>query len=316
MDSLEDDHDAPSDEDYDPSAAAAPPIVSSSSEAEDDTLAGSFDKKKRKSRKPASGDVEDLGFDNSGDEATIQKGRRKKSKVQDDEGVEGGLVKTRAQRKAEGTTKRPLAETGKANVDVNALWAQMAGSGSTKNAEADDQARLVTIQDDMKPAANGSGKSSTASKPMSCEGLLPSQQTVHHEEPMITIKRKYDFAGQTMEEERQVPASSAEAKLYQAEQEKASLTNTKITAAPNRPKRRKLGFGLADLAPPPSSLPQPKKLNTIEKSKLDWAAHVDKEGIAEELDEHSRAKDAYLGRMDFLDRMSSRRNEDSQTKPG
>lgn len=51
--------------------------------------------------------VADVGYDNSGDEAIIKKGvkKRKKGKgndrLEDDEGGEGGLIKTRRQRAAE-----------------------------------------------------------------------------------------------------------------------------------------------------------------------------------------------------------------------
>lgn len=55
---------------------------------------------------------------------------------------------------------------------------------------------------------------------------------------------------------------------------------------------------------------QAAKLNTLEKSKLDWAAHVDHEGISEELKGHHRAKGDYLGRMDFLGRMDAKREAD------
>ncbi|KMU82268.1 SWR1-complex protein 5 [Coccidioides immitis H538.4] len=43
---------------------------------------------------------------------------------------------------------------------------------------------------------------------------------------------------------------------------------------------------------------------------LDWAAYVDKEGIKDELDVHSRAKEGYMGRVDFLNRVEAKREED------
>lgn len=61
--------------------------------------------------KPSKGlegdDAEDAGYDNSGDEAIIRKGARKRRKGkndvvdEDEEGGEGGLIKTRRQRAAE-----------------------------------------------------------------------------------------------------------------------------------------------------------------------------------------------------------------------
>jgi len=52
------------------------------------------------------------------------------------------------------------------------------------------------------------------------------------------------------------------------------------------------------------------KLNTVEKSRLDWAQYVDEEGIKDELNVHSKAKEGYLGRMDFLGRVDANREEE------
>ncbi|KAG0673519.1 swr complex subunit [Kluyveromyces marxianus] len=49
------------------------------------------------------------------------------------------------------------------------------------------------------------------------------------------------------------------------------------------------------------------KLTTLEKSKLDWATYVDKEGIHEELNLHN--KDGYLAKQDFLNRVESSKDE-------
>lgn len=51
------------------------------------------------------------------------------------------------------------------------------------------------------------------------------------------------------------------------------------------------------------------KLNTIEKSKLDWAGYVDQEGIKEELDKAEKGKDGYLGKQDFLGRVGAKRED-------
>ena len=64
--------------------------------------------KPKPKRQAGDRDAEDTGFDNSGDEGIIEKGkkRQKKAKAKDgvtgeDEGGEGGLVKTRSMRAAE-----------------------------------------------------------------------------------------------------------------------------------------------------------------------------------------------------------------------
>lgn len=51
------------------------------------------------------------------------------------------------------------------------------------------------------------------------------------------------------------------------------------------------------------------KLNTVEKSKLDWEAEVDREGMREELEKAGKSGKDYLGRMDFLGRVDEGRDE-------
>lgn len=47
-------------------------------------------------------------------------------------------------------------------------------------------------------------------------------------------------------------------------------------------------------------LAKKKKLSVLEKSNVDWKKFVDKEGIAEDLKYHSRSKESYLDKQDFL----------------
>lgn len=46
---------------------------------------------------------------------------------------------------------------------------------------------------------------------------------------------------------------------------------------------------------------KPAKLNVLEKSRLDWAQFVDKEGIQDDLKQYN--KDGYVERQEFLKRM-------------
>lgn len=52
------------------------------------------------------------------------------------------------------------------------------------------------------------------------------------------------------------------------------------------------------------------KLNTVQKSKYDWAGYVDKAGIAEELDQYGKSKQSYAERTGFLNRLEGRKEED------
>jgi len=92
-----------SDDDFAPDTIPVDDDVASSSSDEEvqvSNLAATKPKEPKTAKKVTDGE---LDFDNSGDEATIQKGRRKKRKADDDleDGGDGGLVKTRAQRRAE-----------------------------------------------------------------------------------------------------------------------------------------------------------------------------------------------------------------------
>lgn len=96
VDGQDDEYNSSEDEDFNPNTVEAPP---------DDELSSSEDeapqpKKAPKKRKKAQVDAEEL---DSGDEATITELRKsKKPKADDDDsGGEGGLIKTRAQRRAE-----------------------------------------------------------------------------------------------------------------------------------------------------------------------------------------------------------------------
>lgn len=301
-----------SDEDFNPDEA--PPnneAAESSSEADTNQAT-----RTKRTRNKNTTEADDIDFENSGDEATIRSGRRKKPRtaskhggVESDDGGEGGLVKTRAQRKAEVKEKKPLTEASKSSVNVDDLWAQMAASEDPKG---------HTISPRQQDQTKGAGRKEPTEAFSRNENTDRQQLVDHvadqHKDPRgentVTIKRRYDFAGQTIEEDRIVSASSAEARVCH-ESRNPQLKNLSPDKKPlRRPVKNKSLFGSTDPANVAASLPsKAPKLNTLEKSKLDWAAHVDKEGISDELNEHSRAKEGYLGRVDFLGRMDAKREE-------
>ncbi|KAF2843776.1 BCNT-domain-containing protein [Patellaria atrata CBS 101060] len=257
---------------------------------------------------------ESEGFD-SGDEVVVQELKKRRRKQKDgkdidiDSGGEGGLIKTRAQRRQEQTERRPLAEIEGATIDVEAAWA-----------------RLISTPPSPRKKDSGVIASRNARVPIEEPG----------EEEFITIKRTYEFAGETVTEERRVLKDSEEARLYLA-----SNTDAKFPQEPSEPAKPLLfrplkrpsrfepnpsGEVKAPLFPPEKQLKWPRvgslnpklqsslptkrdkaqKLNTVEKSRYDWAGFVDKEGIAEELDEYGKAKESYTDRMQFLGRVEGR----------
>lgn len=333
-----------SDEDFNPEAAPPEPV--SSSEEEDDAVAKPTPRTgKRKA--PADEELD------SGDEVTIQAARKKRSKkkrkggkddnneliLSDDDGGEGGLIKTRAQRKGEEKERRPLARTEGATVDVDALWALMTAAPLAPLASVKPQHRDVPMDDTTLPIAE------TSTAPTALE-----------EEEQVAVKKVYTFAGQDTTEEKQIPRSllakylsdgwkPLEATPSAAPAAPSPLTskdpNVPATPKIRRPLRRPTCFEpnpsgyVRALAPeyqltwPRSSstatlptepdispdAPKPKaekvqKLNVVDKSRMDWTGFVDKEGIAEELDTHGKTKEAYLGRMEFLAGVEARREEE------
>ncbi|GFF31827.1 SWR1-complex protein 5 [Aspergillus lentulus] len=298
---------------------------------------------KRRKTGPNKAAIEERELD-SGDEAMIQKvkarkeGKQKGKKSQatasdededdvdfddEDEGGPGGFVRTRAMRMRMQEERKPLAKIDGATVDVDAIWAQMNASDSGGGIlPSQTQAKDATPMNDENKDTD------TTEKQVPSPDTKP-QYTVE----MVKIKRTYKFAGEVITEEKIVPKDSAEAKLFLANGESAeTVTEADVEHAANAKDALKLRRPLRKISrfdPNPTGTikksweKQPTteitgqtenasgpKINTVEKSRLDWAAYVDQAGIKDELKVHSKAKEGFLGRMDFLDRVVAKREEE------
>ncbi|KAG9695409.1 BCNT-domain-containing protein, partial [Aureobasidium melanogenum] len=323
----DDEYKSSEDEDFNPDEVDAQQDEDLSSDEDD----APQPKKASKKRKKAQQDAEEL---DSGDEATITELKKaKKSKADDDEDSagEGGLIKTRAQRRAEKQERQEYqkANTDNVTVDVDALWASMAAKPIGRPSR--EQPKLV---EDVPEQDGEPGKADKTA-----------MQDGEDDDGMITIKRSYDFAGQKVTEEKRVHKDSAEAKLFLANNDPAKQTKPSSPTpkddqpALRRPLRRASKFepnptGEVKGLPPerqrlrtPSRadvLAQQKrleeeaktgkavKLNTVQKSAIDWAAHVDQEGLKDELDEYGRSKQGYIGKMDFLRGVHGKKEEEER----
>ncbi|KAI9759102.1 MAG: swr complex subunit [Candelina submexicana] len=213
--------------------------------------------------------------------------------------------------------RKPLASTENATVDVDALWASMNGGSTIDPSTKDEAAPKVPVILNTGHRSNGAvpkqplDESTNAQATVDHAGIALANRVSVNADDMVAIQRRYEFAGETITEEKLVPKSSAEARLYFQSEQSPRPTPPKPPL--RRPKKRtsmfepNLNGTFKGLSPTRGRSIQ---LNTIDKSKLDWAGYVDKEGIADELDEHSRAKEGYLGRMDFLGRVEAKREED------
>lgn len=257
----------------------------------------------------------------SGDEATIaeqKKAQRKKRRK--GENIDGGSedesdgwrARTRAMREKEKEERKrnKLATSKGSTIDVDKIWEEMNRPEPLPDPSHVDQqqSKSQILNQNIIPAEQSQDKEN-----------VPANGA----EEMITIKRTYRFAGEVHTEEKVVPKSSAEARLWlsqQAANPQAIASDGKVIQRPLRkisrfdPNNKNLeafkaswttstrgGTGVAG-----------PKLNVVEKSKMDWAVHVDTEGLKEELDEHAKAKEGYLNRMDFLNEVEQRKEAEAR----
>lgn len=304
----EEDYDEEADSDFDEETADNISAASSDSEQPE--------RKSGKKPVPARPQIEEL---DSGDEATIKerkKLRKKEKRKQDgaqlssdDEQDEQWRAKTRSMRAQDNSQKqkKSVASIKASTIDVNKIWEEMNKPGPLPPVRIEGQTSDATTPNKHEPTTKDNGLTPTAPKLAT--------------EEMITIKRQFQFAGEVHVEEKTVPKSSAEAKLWLSQQEANKKPLDAESAPKERPIRKISRFDpnysnldafRNDAIRAQSSTFKGPKLNVVEKSKMDWAAHVDAEGLKEELDKHSKAKDAYLNRMDFLGQVGQRKEEEAK----
>ena len=218
-------------------------------------------------------------------------------------------------------TKKALPKTSIATVDIAAIWERM---------NAPQKSHPPPSAPTIAPTDAPISKAIPIDTPPAPTPVPPPQET-------ITIPHTYTFAGETHTSTKTVPIISTEAVNFLAKKNAAPV----LASGPSlrRPLARK---GL--LEPNPTCLvkniPAPRradlpasiggvgaaaslakvvkgradrkaevKLNTVEKSKLDWNEEVEREGLKEELVRAERSGESYLGRMEFLGRMEEGREE-------
>ncbi|KAL8699366.1 MAG: hypothetical protein Q9201_006041 [Fulgogasparrea decipioides] len=305
----EDDYDSAADSDF--GGSLSPSSGDDSSESDREGAKGETSRTRRKRT-----------LEDSGDEGVVKEGkkkRRKKDRAADkeEEGTEESAIGMRVRERKLGRAaeyeKKPLASSEGATVDVDALWARLNSAPPkptspprTNSSNNKGQVSTIGILKPQEPSAkhpNGDGGREKQARPFQPPG-----------EDTITIKRTYEFAGETVTEEKTVPKSSAEARLYLQSQAAQTSPVSLAGGKPlRRPMKRKSAFEpnpggvVTGLKATPSKGP---KLNTVEKSKLDWASHVDNAGLKEELEVAEKAKGNYMGRAEFLGRSEAKREED------
>ncbi|EPE06134.1 swr1-complex protein 5 [Ophiostoma piceae UAMH 11346] len=348
----DDEYASEEDSDFAPDNAPDNASVAESDDGDDDGDAqeAAAEKPVKKKSNAVAGDdaeAEDAGFENSGDEAIIGKGKKRRRKDKDETNEDGegagGFVKTRSQRANEKAERKAAAVQGPVTVDVDALWKDMMSGGSgtgSNDKQREPQTTDLSSLATAAMAATAAGGAVDAGGTSSSDA--PSATAPSHAPEMIKIKRTYNFAGQVHTEEKLVARDSAEAKLYLAENGETDGGNGDGSGdedgEPKRLPPRKAfrsafepvldpallhGGGRADLnlrlaarlqAREQAALQaqQAKKLTTVEKSRMDWAGFVDREGIQDELALAGKSKGAFVDRQQFLVRTEIRREEEAR----
>lgn len=328
----EEDYASSEDSDFAPEEAAERESTPSEDEAEaadatPDQTTATTTTSKRKRQAGDDHEAEDAGFENSGDEAVIGRGKKRLKRAaarhhgDDDEGGEGGLIKTRSQRAQEKVEKKYAAVKGPVTIDVDALWQQML---------SDAPVPLPAVATTA-PEKPGNEEAAVQESPSKGAAAADAAQDP---DAMIRIRRTYNFAGKVHTEEKLVARGSAEAKLYLASQGEADPAAAEDDAPPRRMPRKafrsvfepvtdqllrqpprpdlNLGMGVLRKARELATRAEARKLNTVEKSRMDWAGYVDKEGIKDELELAGKSKTSFVGRQDFLARSEARREEEAR----
>lgn len=143
------------------------------------------------------------------------------------------------------------------------------------------------------------------------------------DESMVRIRRTYNFAGKVHTEEKLVPRDSAEAKLFLASQAESPDADSSPKQLPRKafrsvfepvlePFSQRSDLSLNMAVRMRAREEKARKLNTVEKSRMDWAGFVDKEGIKDELALAGKAKGSYAAREAFLARTEARRDDDAR----
>ncbi|KAK8083657.1 hypothetical protein PG996_002438 [Apiospora saccharicola] len=340
---LDEDYASEEDSDFSPDAVAADDDKEDggedASESEEDDsaqpAAATTTKRKRDATEPDNAEGDD--YENSGDELIISKGKKRQQKkhkakdgaaTNDDEGGEGGLVKTRSMRATEKAERKSHAVTGPVTVDVNDIWAQMMAGPvvPSKTAAAEE----ATTNDKL-PGADGGKETAAPTEASANKGAAEPEEAP----AMIRIKRTYNFAGKVHTEEKMVPRDSAEAKVYLDSlgpgADEALAHNDEEDDEPSKRQPRKafrsifepvieglttargdLNLGVAARLRLREQQAKAKKLNVVEKSRMDWAGFVDQAGIKDELQLAGKSKQSYTSRQDFLARVESKRDDDAR----
>ncbi|OAP56160.1 hypothetical protein AYL99_09339 [Fonsecaea erecta] len=324
---LEEEYDEEADSDFEVDGSGPEGLTSSSEDDDRDADDAPLRPRKRQKLENLQGQEHLITELDSGDEATVRehkKGQRKGKK--DEHGVpeqsghdsEGWRARTRGMltKEKEERKKNKLASSKGSTIDVNKIWEEMNRPGPLPPPRVEGGAvdQMVQPNETARPPDAASVSKDTDKENVPVVGG----------DETIMIKRTYKFAGEVHVEEKRVLKSSAEARLWLSQQDSSKAGSPAADGkVVNRPLRKVSRFdpnfnnsdafkGSWTSRTTREVQFKGPKLNVVEKSKMDWAEHVDTEGLQEELDTHAKAKDGYLTRMDFLQQVAERQEAEAR----
>ncbi|XP_012284434.1 craniofacial development protein 1 [Orussus abietinus] len=130
-------------------------------------------------------------------------------------------------------------------------------------------------------------------------------------EDKVKITKVFEFAGEEVRVEKEIPLDSAEARLSLPTTENPARKSNPLSTSSNgssRGRGAKRG-SLSGISSVLGQLGKKAKISTLEKSKLDWDNFKKAENLEEEISTHNKGKDGYLERQDFLQRADLRQFE-------
>ncbi|QDS77603.1 hypothetical protein FKW77_001969 [Venturia effusa] len=321
--------DSSDDEDFNPDAQ---PVEAESSSSEDETETAKPDAKGEKAKRKRNDDEVDAELA-SGDEGIIQQRKSKRHKkggdeefLSDDEGGEAGFIKTRAQRRTEQQERRPLTQIGNATVDVDAIWARLAAIPVGRPPEpleskpVQNEEDYITIHRTTKFAGQVTTEERQVLKTSQEARVYLAEQEANKKQQQK--EREAELAHADGKVETDSPAHPPLRRpLFRKSRFEPNPTGEVKALPPHlqlRWPRDKLPTRMVpghdeNVSLNPRALPPltpAAKLNTVQKSKYDWAGYVDKAGIAEELDQYGKSKQSYAERTGFLNRLEGRKEEE------
>ncbi|RMZ82589.1 hypothetical protein DV738_g1515, partial [Chaetothyriales sp. CBS 135597] len=261
----------------------------------------------------------------SGDEATLKEAKKAARRRKRQRKKEGGQVQDQNDKKEDEARKQSkLATIKDSTVDVDALWEKLNAADAFKLLEKDDQKQQQqqqqgALQEASQPVGPRKGQPGSLAGTDNANGQA--------DEEMISITRTYQFAGEQHTETKMVAKTSAEGRLWLQQQEAAAKSSKPWQRTVDgqgrtivRPLRKISRFdpNISNMEAfrgqwaTSAAAKKGPRLNVVEKSKLDWASHVDAEGLKEELDVAAKAKDSYLHRTDFLRDVEMRKEEEAR----